>query len=321
MRQAGRYLPEYRATRAKANGFLDLCFTPDLAVEVTLQPIRRYGFDGSILFSDILVVPHALGQKVWFEEGHGPRLTALTGAADIAALSRDGLRQSLAPVFEILRRLSAQLPSATTLIGFSGAPWTLACYMVEGGGSKDFAKTRSFAYAEPSLFKELIDLLIEAVSDYLCAQVEAGAEVLQLFDSWGRCAPRAGDASLGVGGEHGDRLTGEGQAPTGADHPFSPWSRSSLQGVCTRERGGRSFARRYRSFGVGAGTSCREMWFVQGNLDPLLLVSGGDGLCREAERILDVFGGGPFIFNLGHGIVPQTDPRNVELLVEQVRKR
>ena len=184
MRQAGRYLPEYRELRAQAKGFLDLCYTPDLAVEVTLQPIRRYGFDAAILFSDILVVPDALGQKVWFEEGVGPRLEALEHAADLQRLSREGLHEKLAPVYETLRRLSRELPAETTLIGFAGAPWTVASYMLEGSSSKDFAAGKRWAYGAPEDFQQLIDLLVEATGDYLIAQIDAGAEAVQIFDSW-----------------------------------------------------------------------------------------------------------------------------------------
>ena len=191
MRQAGRYLPEYRVIRAKAKNFLELCFTPDLAVEVTLQPIRRYGFDAAILFSDILVVPHALGQRVWFEEGVGPRLEPLRRTEALVGLSVDGLHETLAPVYETLRRLRAELPEQTALIGFAGAPWTVASYMIEGGTSKDFAVAKTWAYRAPDEFALIIDLLVESTSNYLIGQVEAGAEVLQLFDSWAGVWPEA----------------------------------------------------------------------------------------------------------------------------------
>src|SRR5215472_9420430 len=184
MRQAGRYLPEYRALRAKAASFLDFCFTPELAVEATLQPLRRFGFDGAILFSDILVVPHALGQSVRFAEGHGPLLEPLRCAGDLDRLSGSALRERLAPVFETIRRLSSALPTQTTLIGFAGAPWTVASYMIEGRGGSDFVNARRMAYADSALFERLITLLEESTLDYLSAQIEAGAEALQLFDSW-----------------------------------------------------------------------------------------------------------------------------------------
>ena len=318
MRQAGRYLPEYRETRAKANGFLDLCFTPDLAVEVTLQPIRRYDFDASILFSDILVIPHALGQKVWFEEGRGPRLTPLRTAEDFAALSAGALRDKLAPVFTTVSRLATELPQETTLIGFCGAPWTLACYMIEGEGSKDFAATRTFAYEQQARFRALIDLLVEATVDYLSAQVEAGAEVLQVFDSWAGVLPE-------------QELRRWSLAPNSAivagvkaRHPNVP--------IILFPRGAGLL---YRDFAIDSGADALSLdvtvpltWardelqshvVLQGNLDPLVLVAGGAALRAETERILEILGSGPFVFNLGHGIVPQTDPAHVAELVKTVR--
>ena len=318
MRQAGRYLPEYRETRGQADGFLDLCFTPDLAVEVTLQPIRRYAFDAAILFSDILVVPHALGQKVWFEEGVGPRLEALADAEDLSRLSADALRERLAPVFETLRRLSGELPEAVTLIGFAGAPWTVASYMLEGGSSKDFATIKTWAYGDPEGFQRLIDLLVSATADYLIAQVEAGAEVLQLFDSWAGVLPEEelrrwclAPASeivrrvkavhpkvpvilfpRGAGMLYRDFAEGSGADALSLDSTMPlAWARDSLQGVVT----------------------------LQGNLDPLALVVGGQAQRDAVARILEHLNGGPFIFNLGHGIVPQTPPDHVAALVEQVR--
>ena len=187
MRQAGRYLPEYRQTRAKAANFLEFCFTPDLAVEASLQPIRRFGLDGAILFSDILVLPHARGRKVEFVEGKGPLLEPLKRAEELDRLTPQGVREKLAPVFETLRRLRQALPAAVTLIGFAGAPWTVACYMVEGEGGSDFQSVRRMAYRAPAMFARLIDILTDAAIDYLSAQIEAGAEALQIFDSWAGC--------------------------------------------------------------------------------------------------------------------------------------
>ena len=189
MRQAGRYLPEYREVRKSAASFLDFCFQPDLAVEVTLQPIRRFGFDAAIMFSDIMVVPHALGQKVWFEEGRGPRLEPVRSADDLGRLSVDAFDQILDPVYQIIRRLRRDLPAETALIGFAGAPWTLASYMVEGGSSRDYALVKGWAYGDPKGFGTLIDMLVESTARYLCDQVRAGAEVLQLFDSWAGVLP------------------------------------------------------------------------------------------------------------------------------------
>ena len=192
MRQAGRYLPEYRQVRAEVGGFLDLCYDPDRACEVTLQPLRRYDFDAAILFSDILVVPHALQQKVWFVEGEGPKLEPLKGPEDLAILKKEAVLGHMAPVLETVSKLSAALPSTTALIGFAGAPWTVATYMIEGGSSRDFAKTKMWAYRDPDSFAQLIDILVEATSDYLIAQVDAGAEALQLFDSWAGALDEAG---------------------------------------------------------------------------------------------------------------------------------
>ena len=191
MRQAGRYLPEYRATREQAGGFLDLCYTPDLAVEVTLQPLRRFGFDAAILFSDILVIPHALGQTVAFKQGEGPVLDALKDEADLSRLSVARVLEHMAPVLETVRGLAASIPKQTALIGFAGAPWTVATYMIEGGGSKDFARTKEWAYGRPDLFGRLIDILVEATGDYLIAQIDAGAEAAQIFDTWAGALPEA----------------------------------------------------------------------------------------------------------------------------------
>jgi len=319
MRQAGRYLPEYRALRTKAPSFLDFCFTPDLAVEATLQPIRRFGFDAAIMFSDILVIPHALGQAVRFAEGHGPLLEPIRSAADMQRLSALGLRDRLAPVFETLRRLSAELPAQTTLIGFAGAPWTVASYMIEGAGGSDFVNAKRMAYGEPQLFAGLIDLLVESTIDYLTAQIEAGAEVLQLFDSWsGALAePERRRWSL----EPLTRITQRLKAL----HPEIP--------VILFPRGAGllygDFARTSGAAGLSLDSSLPLDWAaaelqphlaVQGNLDPILLLTGGAALDREVKRILAGLGDGRFIFNLGHGILPETPIAHVERLLELVRK-
>ncbi len=318
MRQAGRYLPEYRETRAKAKGFLDLCFTPELAVEVTLQPIRRYGFDAAILFSDILVIPHALGQKVGFEEGTGPRLEAVTDDAARARLSAGRLHEILAPVYETVRRLRAELPADCALIGFAGAPWTVATYMVEGGGSKDFASVKTWAYRDPDGFQRLIDLLVEATTDYLAAQVDAGAEVLQIFDTWAGALP---EAALRRWCLEPARAIVEGVRMR---HPGVP--------VILFPRGAGTL---YRDFAAEAGADALSLdvavpltWardelqaasVLQGNLDPIQVVAGGEGMRRSARRILETLGPGPLIFNLGHGIVPQTPPEHVGELVRLVQ--
>ncbi len=318
MRQAGRYLPEYRELRAKAEGFLDLCYTPDYAVEVTLQPIRRFGFDAAILFSDILVVPHALGQKVWFEEGLGPRLEALEQAGDIDRLDRTALHDRLAPVYETVGRLSRELPAETTLIGFAGAPWTVASYMLEGGSSKDFAAGKRWAYSAPEAMQRLIDLLVAATGDYLIAQIDAGAEVVQIFDSWAGVWPEAHLRRWCL--EPAKALV----ARLKAERPGVP--------VILFPRGAgvlyETYAVESGADALGLDTTVPLAWArqalqskvcVQGNLDPLLLVAGGDSLRQGVETILRELSGGPFVFNLGHGIVPQTPPEHVAQLIEQLR--
>ena len=318
MRQAGRYLPEYRALRAEVGGFLELCYTPELAVEVTLQPIRRYGFDAAILFSDILVVPHALGQDVRFEEGVGPRLDALTRSADVERLTPDVVLDRLEPVFETLRGLSVALPPETCLIGFAGAPWTVATYMVEGGSSRDFATVKAWAYGDPDGFQRLIDLLVDSTTSYLSAQVEAGAEVLQLFDSWAGALPASELRRWSL--EPMARIV----AALKERHPGVP--------VILFPRGVglgyEAFAAESGADGLSIDAGISTSWAsdslqkrvtVQGNLDPIKLVAGGDGQRLAVEAILNDLGSGPFIFNLGHGIVPQTPPEHVEALVAQVR--
>lgn len=318
MRQAGRYLPEYRETRAAAGGFLDLCYAPDKAVEVTLQPLRRYGMDAAILFSDILVIPDALGRSVRFVQGEGPVLDPLTGPQDVEALAVSNVRAHLAPVLETVRRLSAAIPETTALIGFCGAPWTVATYMIEGGSSKDYAATKRWAYGQPELFARLIDALVEASADYLIAQAEAGAEAVQIFDSWagvlpeaefhrwvidpiGRIVERVKNAMPGVpvigfprgaGVLYRDFVQATGVDAVSIDTTVPPlWAAETLQPHCT----------------------------VQGNLDPMHLVVGGDGMDRAVDAILSALGHGPFVFNLGHGIVPATPPENVARLVQRLR--
>ncbi len=318
MRQAGRYLPEYLQTRAEANGFLELCYTPDLAVEVTLQPIRRYGFDASILFSDILVVPHALGQKVWFEQGSGPKLEALTSAQDLENLGLDGFHAHLAPVYETVSRLRQELPAETTLIGFAGAPWTVASYMLEGGSSKDFGVAKSWAYGRPEDFQRVIDLLVEATSSYLIRQVEAGAEVLQLFDSWAGVWPEA-DLRRWCLAPCKEIIARVKKAQPNIPIILFP------RGVGLAYR---DFALQSGADGLGLDTTVPLAWArenlqsevtLQGNLDPIKLVAGGEVLERAVAHILEQLSDGPFIFNLGHGIVPQTPPAHVEQLMKLVR--
>jgi uroporphyrinogen decarboxylase len=316
MRQAGRYLPEYRALRAKAGGFLELCLTPETAAEITLQPIRRFGFDAAILFSDILVVPYALGRSLSFEEGRGPVLEPLA-PKDIEALDLAAMRPRLAPVFQTVRQVKAALPAQTTLIGFAGAPWTLAGYMIEGGGSKDFLRARRWALGEPELFQALVDRLAEATVSYLSAQVEAGAEALQLFDSW-------------AGALSEEQLLRWSLAPLArivramkARHPevpliLFPRGAGSLYARFAGEAGADALSLDF-TVPLDAARALQHEVTVQGNLDPAALVVGGSALDAATDRILAALGSGPFVFNLGHGVVPETPPQHVERLVERVR--
>lgn len=319
MRQAGRYLPEYRETRAKAGGFLKLCYTPELAAEVTLQPIRRYGFDAAILFSDILVIPDALGQKLEFQEGEGPKLDPIRDVNGLRRLDPSRIGQHLAPVYETVARLRQDLPRETALIGFCGAPWTVATYMVEGEGSSDQAQARLWAYRDREGFSKLIDMLVEASIEYLDAQVQAGADCLQIFDTWAGSLP---DDEFDRWVVNPTRRIRESLRDR---HPNVP--------VIGFPRGAGPAAVWYVSEtgvdGIGCDTATppyvmREAFededvVVQGNLDPLLLVAGGAQMDERVDEILELMSGRPFIFNLGHGIVPQTPPENVARLVARVR--
>lgn len=317
MRQAGRYLPEYRTLRAKAGSFLELCFTPDYATEITLQPVRRFGFDAAILFSDILVVPWALGQLVRFEDGRGPVLEPLAPET-LEKLSSSAVVERLAPVFEAVRRVKMALPAQVALIGFAGAPWTVASYMIEGGGSKEFLKAKRWAIGAPDRFQALIELLVEATVAYLSAQVEAGAEALQLFDSWAGvlAEPELERWSLGPL----SRIV-EGVK---ARHPQVP--------IILFPRGaGLGYARFAEAAGADAlgldttvplrfAEELQRRITVQGNLDPAALMVGGRALDEGVERILAALGQGPFVFNLGHGVVPETPLEHVQRLIERIRR-
>lgn len=320
MRQAGRYLPEYRATRGEAGSFLDLCYNPDLACEVTLQPLRRYDFDAAILFSDILVVPQALGQHLAFKQGEGPQLDAIRDASGLGKLSLEGIHNTLGPVYETVSKLSAALPSHTALIGFAGAPWTVATYMVEGKGSKDFANIRRFAYGDPDGFAQLIDILVEATTQYLLKQVEAGAECIQLFETWGGVLSETGFKRWVI------EPTRQIVANLRAIHPDLPiigFPRGAgLHLIAFKNQTGVS------AVGLDSGVplnwvaqNLQKLGPVQGNLDPMYLITGGDAMLGETKRILDSLGKGPFIFNLGHGITPETPPENVDKLVKFIRNQ
>ena len=316
MRQAGRYLSEYRAVRAEAGSFLDLCYNPELAAEVTLQPIRRFGFDAAILFSDILVVPHALGQKLWFAEGEGPRLEPRMAETALETLTPAPER--LQPVLETVRKVKAALPPEVTFIGFAGAPWTVATYMVEGRGSKDQATARSMAYQEPERFQQLINAIVEQTISYLLDQIEAGVEVVQIFDSWsGTLSPsqfrqwviaptqRIVDAirekhpgfpiigfPKGAGAKLVEYAEKTGVSAVGLDETVDP---------------------------VWANAALPKGLPVQGNLDPLALRAGGEALDSAVDAILEALDGRPHIFNLGHGILPDVPVAHVERLLKRLR--
>jgi uroporphyrinogen decarboxylase len=319
MRQAGRYLPEYRALRAKSASFLDFCYSPAAAAEATLQPIRRFGFDAAILFSDILVIPDALGQKVSFESGAGPRLEAIEAPEGLSRLGETPDYSRLAPVFETVDRVKNALPAQTAFIGFCGAPWTVASYMIAGQGTSDQAPARLFAYRHPEAFAILIEKLTEASIGYLLRQIDAGVEIVQIFDSWAGVLP---------------------------PHEFENWVFSPLRKIVSRIKSERSnvpviaFARgagthltrlvaELGADAYGLDTAADPVWAaretagraaLQGNLDPLALLAGGAALDHEVEAILDAFKGHPHIFNLGHGILPQTPIAHVERLVDLIRK-
>lgn len=319
MRQAGRYLPQYRATRAKAGDFLSLCYNPDLAAEVTLQPIRRYGFDAAILFADILLVPQALGADLRFVEGEGPRLSTITSAADMARLRpADTVHETLAPVYETVRMLRAALPAEVPLIGFAGAPWTVATYMIAGRGTPDQSPARSLLYRDPATFATLMARIETATIAYLLAQIEAGAQVVKLFDSWAGSVPGPFFQTLCI--EPARRIA----AAIRAAHPRVPvigFTRGAGAGhaVFARESGVDCVALDTAVDPAWAAAALQGPVAIQGNLDPLLMVIGGDALVRGTRAVVDAFAGGPHVFNLGHGITPDADPRNVDLMLRTIR--
>ncbi|NNM77287.1 uroporphyrinogen decarboxylase [Sphingomonas sp. ID1715] len=316
MRQAGRYLPEYRALRAEKGGFLELVNDSAAAADVTLQPIRRFGFDGAILFSDILVIPHALGQKLEFLAGEGPRLSpALVDAA------LDGLQaapERLGPVYGTVRRVAAELPPETTFLGFAGSPWTVATYMAAGEGSREQAEARRYAYRDPSAFGAIIAAIESATFDYLSKQIEAGVHAVQLFDSW------AGSLSPAQYEQWVIAPTARLAAALKQRHPDTP-----IIGF-PKGSGGKlpAYARETGVNAIGLDETVDPEWAhaslpahipVQGNLDPLALIAGGTALDQAADRILDAFRERPHIFNLGHGILPDTPIAHVEQLLQRVR--
>lgn len=319
MRQAGRYLPEYRALRTEAGSFLDLCYSPKLATEVTLQPIRRFGFDAAILFSDILVVPHALGQDLWFVEGEGPRLKPVTSAPEFSALRDELDPGKIGAVLETVERVRAALPRETALLGFCGAPWTVATYMVAGRGTPDQAPALSLARQDPALFGAMIARLVATSTDYLVGQLRAGADAVQIFDSW--AGALIGDESLyrrwclepirqivdGVrAAVPGARIIG---FPKGSGPLYPLFARESGVDAVGLDQG----------LPLAEARAVQAIRPVQGNLDPLALMAGGPELDQAVDVILAALGQGPHIFNLGHGILPQTPIGHVERLVKRVR--
>jgi uroporphyrinogen decarboxylase len=321
MRQAGRYLPEYREIRATAGGFIKLCTTPELAAEVTLQPIRRYGMDGAILFSDILMVPWALGQPLRFAEGEGPMLEPLRDAAAVAALDLGAVRARVEPILETVRRVRAALDAQhprTALIGFAGSPFTVACYMVEGHGSRDFATTRSMAFGDPALFGRLIRTLVEATTEYLLAQAEAGAEALMLFDSWAGLLPPS-QFRRWVIEPTATIVRSLKRAYPAIPVIGFPRLAGPLIGEYTQRTGVDTVAMDTAMDPRFAAGAVPATVGLQGNLDPLALIAGGAALELEARQILAAMRGRPFIFNLGHGIEKVTPPEHVAQLVRIVR--
>ncbi len=317
MRQAGRYLPEYRAVRARAGDFISLCTMPELAAEVTLQPLRRYGMDAAILFSDILMLPWALGQGLQFAEGEGPVLPPLRDAASIARLDPSRLHAAIAPILETVRLVRAEVADAT-LIGFAGAPFTVVCYMVEGHGSKEFAAVRGMAYRDPALFDTLMELVTEATIAYLSAQIEAGAETVMLFDSWAGVLPPA------LFRAHVIAPAARIVASLNERHPEVPvigFPRLGglLIGEYARQTGVRGVGLDTTVDAVLAAALVPEDVALQGNLDPLALEAGGAAVAEATEQLLAAMQGRPFVFNLGHGIVPGTPPEHVADLVRLVR--
>jgi uroporphyrinogen decarboxylase len=316
MRQAGRYLPEYRALRAAKGGFLDLVQDPEAAAEVTLQPIRRFGFDGAILFSDILMVPYALGQNLRFEAGEGPRLSP--PLVDSALAGLDSARSRLEPVYRTVAKVAAGLPETTTFLGFAGSPWTVATYMVAGQGSRDQAEARRLAYRDPAAFQAIVEAICGLTVDYLSRQVESGVEAVQLFDSW------AGSLSPAQFERWVIAPTESLVAAFRARHPAIP-----VIGF-PKGAGGKlaAYARETRVDAIGLDETVDPVWAaaalppgmpVQGNLDPLALIAGGEALEKAVGRILSSLAERPHVFNLGHGILPDTPIANVETLIQLVR--
>ena len=320
MRQAGRYLPEYKATRAQAGDFLSLCYNPELAAEVTLQPIRRYGFDAAILFADILLLPQALGAALWFEAGEGPRLSTISNMVEAQALGPvEAIHETLNPIYETVRILSQELPKETTLIGFAGMPWTVATYMIAGKGTPDQGPAHALKAEAPEVFDAVMDMLTQGTIEYLSKQIETGAEVVKLFDSWAGSLKGADFDKYAV--EPAKKII----SALKARHPDTP--------IIAFPRGA---GERYIGFAKATGADCVALddgvssaWAaqhvqvdgcVQGNLASSHMVTGGDNLVTQTREIVRDFAKGPHIFNLGHGITPDADPDNVKKMIDTVRE-
>ena len=322
MRQAGRYLPEYRELRAEAGGFLNLAYNPEWASEVTMQPIRRYGMSAAILFSDILVIPQALGMDLRFETGEGPKLNALQNLDDIKKLNVENIHQTLNPIYETVSQTSQKLKTEnfkeTALIGFAGSPWTVACYMIEGGGSKNFAKTKEWALSKPDEFSILIDTLVEATSAYLLKQIEAGAEAIQLFDSWAGILDEASFEKWSIKPTKDIVEKIKEHSPETLIIGF-PREAGLKTLKYVKQTGIQAVGLDYAMDPVWARDNLQSQLPVQGNLNPLILLEGGQKMVDTATNILEIFSNKPFIFNLGHGVIKETPPENVELLCETIR--
>lgn len=319
MRQAGRYLPEYREVRAKAGDFLTLCYTPAYAAEVTLQPIHRYGFDGAIIFADILVIPHAMGQKVWFEKGEGPKLDALKSPADIKNLTAD-IHQTLAPIYESLKQTRAKLPDETTLLGFCGAPWTVACYMLNGQGSKNWAEVRHFAYSEVQGLCAMLDVLAAKSAEYLCRQIDAGADAVKVFDSWAGAVPPALQQALVI--EPMLKIARKVKEK----HPHVPvilFPRGvghETLSILAKANGFDALALDEQTDLAWAVEHIAPYKAIQGNMDNAILLTTPEIVRRETLKMLDIAGHLPnYVVNLGHGVLPQTPPENVAAFVQTVQ--
>ena len=317
MRQAGRYLPEYLKVRAEQPDFISFCLNPEAAAEVTLQPIERFGFDASIVFADILLIPHAMGQKVWFVKGEGPKLEPLD-PRDLSGLSLEGVRETLAPVSETLRRVRAGLPDTCALIGFAGAPWTVGTYMIEGGGSKDRWNARSLAWSEPQAFDALMDKVADATALYLIDQAAAGADALKIFESWAEGLP--GPLFDRVVIRPTRRIVDQVRA-AGVTAPIIGFPKGAGP-ACVRyaeQTGIDALALDHGLDTDWAAANLPKDLPVQGQLDPAVLKAGGAALDGEIDRLLSAWAGRPYVFNLGHGINPDVPPENVARLVARVR--